>query len=149
MSASDKKKAKPTKKKASAKKASVTKTKKVVKAAPAAKEKKAAPRAKKPAEKKEAPPKEVVKVERVELGTPPLATVEVRHVDSDSLHERVARGFSFGELASAGIPLNSAKREGLDLDIRRRSVVEGNVEALKAWFKNPGQVAVVAATKKK
>ena len=53
------------------------------------------------------------------------------------MHERAARGFSFGELASAGVPLNAAKREGLSLDIRRRSVVEGNVEMLKGWFKSP------------
>ena len=38
---------------------------------------------------------------------------------------------------TAGVPLNAAKREGVSLDIRRRSVVEGNVEALKGWFKSP------------
>jgi ribosomal protein L13E len=80
-------------------------------------------------------------------------------VDSDSLHERAARGFSFGELSSAGIPLDAAKRQDLSVDIRRRSVVDQNVEALKGWFKHPGhapakdaaheQVAVAAVSKKK
>jgi ribosomal protein L13E len=85
-----------------------------------------------------------------------MATIATMHIDS--LHERSARGFSFGELASAGVPLNSAKREGLSLDIRRRSVVERNVEALKGWFKSPASkpesktgesVAVATVSKKK
>ena len=115
MSASDKKKAKPTKKRApTGKKTKVTKTKKVAKADvdEKPKPKKPAPKAKKVAEKKEAPPKAIAKPERVELGPPPLAAVEVRHIDSNSMHERRARGFSFGELASARGParlLRSAK----------------------------------------
>jgi ribosomal protein L13E len=111
---------------------------------------------KKVVEKKEVASKPIVKAEPVALGPPPKATVATMHVDS--LHERSARGFSFGELASAGIPLNAAKREGLSLDIRRRSVVEGNVDALKGWFKSPAAkpasktgepVAVPAVSKKK
>jgi ribosomal protein L13E len=106
-------------------------------------------------EKKEAPAKPSVKAEPLTLGPPPQATIATRHIDS--LHERSARGFSFGELASAGVPPNAAKREGLSLDIRRRSVVEGNVEALKGWFKSAAgkpasktdAVAVPAVSKKK
>jgi len=55
--------------------------------------------------------------------------------------------------------LNAARREDVSLDIRRRSVVEGNVEMLKGWFKHSAArvpreatekpVAVVAAGKKK
>jgi ribosomal protein L13E len=159
MSASDKK-PKPKGKKAPTKKApppKVSKTKKAAKA-PAAEEtpKKAAPRTKKPVERKEAPTRVAVKAEQLALGPPPEAKVASRHLDS--MHERPARGFSFGELASAGVPLNAARREGLDLDIRRRSVVDGNVEALKGWFKSSGgkattgraaePVAVPAASKK-
>jgi len=149
MSAS-KKKPKPQGKKAPARKPKVTKTKKVAKEAPAkvAKPKKVAPKAKKVAEK-ESPPKAVAKVERIELGPPPVAVISARHVDL-SMRERVARGFSFGELASAGVPINAAKHEGLSLDIRRRSVVEGNVDMLKGWFKSPkAPVAVAAVSKKK
>jgi ribosomal protein L13E len=171
MSASSKKQPKskvaPAKAKGKAKaKAKVTKVKKtekvvkVEKKAPAAEEKpkKAAPKPSKQAEeKKEAPAKTTVKAEPVKLGPPPMAMVTVRHVDS--LHERAARGFSFGELSSAGIPLNAAKRQDLSVDSRRRSVVEQNVEALKGWFKHPGhasapkvavrQVAAVASGSKK
>jgi ribosomal protein L13E len=161
MSTSAKKKGKPGKKAPARKtKAKVTKTKKVAKPVAAVKPKKAAPKVKKaPAEKKEAQPKAVVKVERVELGPPPDASVSVRHLGSDSLFERAARGFSFGELASAGVPLNAAKREGLSIDLRRRSVSEGNVERLKVWFKHQkrpsagdgekAQVIVATASKKK
>jgi ribosomal protein L13E len=154
------KKAKPKAKKAATKKPpapKVSKTKKAAKAvAVEEKPKKAAPKPKKPAEKKEAPAKVSVRAEQMELGPPPEATVASRHIDS--MHERPARGFSFGELASAGVPLNAAKREGLSLDVRRRSVVEGNVEALKGWFKSPRgsssettaeAVAVATAGKKK
>ncbi|MDA4116514.1 MAG: ribosomal protein L13e [Thaumarchaeota archaeon] len=148
MSAKDKK-AKP-KGKAPTRKApapKVQKAKKAVKAPVEEKPKKAAPRAKKVAERKEAPAKVSVKAEPVVLGPPPAATVASRHIDS--LRERPGRGFSVGELASAGVPLNTAKREGLPLDIRRRSVVEGNVEALKGWFKSGVKaVAVPSAAKK-
>jgi ribosomal protein L13E len=159
MSASKKKKAKPKGKKVPVRKKAgpkVSKTKAVkVAVPPKAKPKSTAPKAKKAVEKKEAPPKVSVKAEPVVLGPPPEATIASRH--TDTLHERSARGFSFGELASAGVPLNAAKREGVSLDIRRRSVVEGNVEALKGWFKSPAgkpvsktdAVAVPIASKKK
>jgi ribosomal protein L13E len=150
LSASQKKKVKPKGKKVPPRKKAGTKVPKTkVKAVAKEKPKGEAPKAKKavekkeaPAkpsvkavEKKEAPAKPSVKAEPIALGPPPQATIASRHIDS--LHERSARGFSFGELASAGVPLNAAKREGLSLDIRRRSVVEGNVEALKGWFKSP------------
>jgi len=70
------------------------------------------------------------------LGPPPMPTVESRHLES--LHERQARGFSFGELASAGVPVAAAKREELSIDIRRRSVLEENVGKLKVWFRRAG-----------
>jgi ribosomal protein L13E len=140
MSAVGKKKAKPAgasarkKTKAKVTKAKVTKPKKVVKHAPVKeKPKKVAPKVKKAAEKKEAPPKLVAKTEPIKLGPPPVAMIALMHIDSS--RERAARGFSFGELASAGVPLNAAKRQDLPLDIRRRSVMVRNVEMLKGWFK--------------
>jgi len=156
MSAPKKKKAKPKGKKVPARKKAgtkVSKTKAVKVAAKEEKPKSAPPKPKKAVEekkekkaveekkekkaqeKKEAPAKPSAKAEPIALGPPPEATIASRHIDS--LHERPARGFSFGELASAGVPLNTAKREGLSLDLRRRSVVEGNVDALKGWFKSP------------
>jgi ribosomal protein L13E len=147
MSPPAKKKAKPHKVAPPKKtKAKVTKQKKVEKVTRAkeVKEKKTAPKPKKvvakkevPAkvvEKKEPPLKTVVKPESRKLGPPPMAVVATRHVDSSSLHERAARGFSFGELSSAGVPLNAAKTNDLSVDIRRRSVVAKNVEMLKGWL---------------
>jgi ribosomal protein L13E len=166
LSAPKKKKVKPKAKKVPARKKAATKAPKpkAVKAvakqekpkSATPKPKKVVEKAEKKVEKKEAPPKPSVKAEPVVLGPPPKATIATRHIDS--LHERPARGFSFGELASAGVPLNAARREGLSLDIRRRSVVEGNVDALKEWFKSPAAkpasktgepVAVPTVSKKK
>ena len=141
MSASDKKKAKPKGKKATTRKAptpKVSKTKKTPKV-PEEKPKKAVPKPKRVTEQKEGPSKVVAKAEPLVMGPLPEAMVASRHIDS--MHERPARGFSFGELASAGVPMNAARREGLSLDLRRRSVVEMNVEALKGWFKGAGRPA--------
>jgi ribosomal protein L13E len=151
MSKSAKKKAKPRKAIAPKKtKAKVTRPKKVEKVIRAKEEKpkKAAPKTKPVvAEKKEAPVKPVAKTiskpiskpEPLKLGPPPMAIVATRHVDSDSLHERQARGFSFGELSSAGVPLNAAKDHDLSVDVRRRSVVDKNVETLKGWLEPVAQ----------
>jgi ribosomal protein L13E len=159
MSASSKKQGKPRGASTKAKsKAKVTKTKKIEKKAPAVeKPKKAASKPKKMVEKKEVLPKAAARAEPLKMGPPPMAIVAARHLDSS--HERAARGFSFGELSSAGIPFNTARRTELSVDIRRRSVVDRNVEALKGWFKHPGrasakdvtvnQVAVAAVSKKK
>ena len=126
---SAKSKSKP--KKAAKTKPKVTKAKRAAKAAPpvqkARKEKKEAEQ--KPATQKTAKPA------RVELGPTPAAVVAARHVDS--LRERKGRGFSFGELSSAGVSLETARRQSLSLDVRRRSVVEGNVQMLKAWLEAP------------
>jgi len=140
MSASKKKKSAASKKPSKSK---VTKTKKaqkpakVTKEATAEKPKKAAAPAKKEtveAEKKQAPKRTGPRPAPVKFGPLPWANVLARHIDT--LHERAARGFSFGELRSAGVEMGVAKREGLAMDIRRRSVVEGNVELLKAWLKS-------------
>jgi ribosomal protein L13E len=55
--------------------------------------------------------------------------------------ERQGRGFSIGEME--GAELSPAKALGwhLSLDIRRRTVLDGNVLALKKWFVPPIVVA--------
>ena len=69
------------------------------------------------------------------LGEPPSAEVSSRHLDL--MRTRAARGFSIGELDSAGVPPSAAKRQEVSVDVRRRSVVSANVEKLRSWFK-PG-----------
>ena len=44
---------------------------------------------------------------------------------------RVGRGFSKGELEMAGLSAGEARRVGIRVDSRRRTVHEGNVETLK------------------
>lgn len=65
-------------------------------------------------------------------GAAPLAMVSSRH--EGAMIERRARGFSMGELGGAGFNLREASRLGLTTDIRRRTVLEPNVESLKSWF---------------
>ncbi len=92
-------------------------TRKKVKAAGAAKEK--APKAPRPRP----------------TGPAPSATVLSRH--NDGMHERPARGFSLGEIDAASIPAASAKGLKLLVDSRRRSTLEGNVDALREWYQGP------------
>lgn len=51
-----------------------------------------------------------------------------------SLKTRRGRGFSIGELKEAGIDLNLAKKLGIYVDKRRKSVHRENVEALKKYL---------------
>jgi ribosomal protein L13E len=150
-SSKSKKKVKAPGRKKKEAKPKVTKTKKAAKGGKVVETKKKAEAEKKPQkEKVEKKPKKSVekklkaektpgepraKAEPLTLGPSPSPTVMSRHVDS--MHHRAARGFSFGELESAAVPLYVAKREGLQLDLRRRSVLDGNVELLKGWFKSP------------
>ncbi len=50
------------------------------------------------------------------------------------LKTRKGRGFSIGELREAGIDLNTAKKLGIYVDRRRKSVHKENVEALKKYL---------------
>jgi ribosomal protein L13E len=94
----------------------------------------AKPKAKSP-EKKESPPRTVAKkaVPKI-LGPAPSATIISRY--NDSTQERAARGFSFGELESASISLIEARNQKLSVDIRRRTILDDNIESLKAWLKD-------------
>jgi hypothetical protein len=49
------------------------------------------------------------------------------------LTSRDGRGFSVGELNGAGITTLSARRLGLRVDVRRRSVLDDNVASLRGW----------------
>ena len=71
-------------------------------------------------------------------GAVPTAEVMSRH--EGEMVSRGSRGFSEGELASSGVVLRLAKAWGLPMDIRRRSVLDNNVEALKAWYSKAKQV---------
>ena len=82
--------------------------------------------------KKEAESKRVVKEKASKpTGSPPTATVEVRH--SGRTMQRQARGYSLGEVARAGLNFGLARRWGLLVDDRRRSTLKGNVASLKKW----------------
>ena len=104
---------------------------------PKAKPKKQAEKATtaKPKVEAEAPPR-AAEVPRPK-GEAPRAMVNSRH--EGAMVEREARGFSIGELGGAGFTLGSASRLGLATDIRRRTVLEKNVESLKSWFSPPKQ----------
>lgn len=66
-------------------------------------------------------------------GPVPQARVTSRH--ELEMHERRAKGFSFGELSAASITFTIARGLGLPVDIRRRSTLEDNVTELKGWYK--------------
>ncbi len=50
------------------------------------------------------------------------------------LKTRKGRGFSLGELQEAGIDLRLAKKLGIYIDKRRKSIHKENVEALKKYL---------------
>lgn len=86
------------------------------------------------AKRKEERPVERPKVERPARpgGEVPAPTVMARH--EGSLRERPARGYSRSELSTAGLAGGFAKRWRVPVDLRRRSTVAANVEALKSWL---------------
>jgi len=70
-------------------------------------------------------------------GPVPSATIQSRHGPGSVT--RAGRGFSMGELAAAGVPVNMADRWGLHVDVRRRSSLEANVGDLRRWATAPAQ----------
>lgn len=73
--------------------------------------------------------------EVVEVKLVPAPRVIARH--EREMIQRGARGYSLGELESAGIAFVVAKKAGVPLDARRRSVLDANVESLKGWYVPP------------
>jgi len=64
-------------------------------------------------------------------GAAPEAKVTSRHGVGEI--SRLGRGFSMGELAGASLSPRLASDWGVRLDVRRRSVIQGNVDALRGW----------------
>jgi len=58
---------------------------------------------------------------------------------------RVGRGFSVGELLGAGFPERLAARLGVPVDVRRRSVLEENLQSLRKWYSPPANEAAKPA----
>ncbi len=50
------------------------------------------------------------------------------------LKTRIGRGFSIGELKEAGIDLKTARKLGIYVDRRRKSIHKENVETLKKYL---------------
>jgi len=83
-----------------------------------------------------------VKKEEVELvarekvqrpaGVVPIPTVDVRH--GTGMTQRNARGYSMGEVAQAGLSISQARRWGIPVDDRRRSVLGENASRVKKWI---------------
>lgn len=110
-------------------------------AKPAAKKKKAGKAVAKVAEAM-AVPAPVVKVE-----PSPQARVMARHEYSSQ--ERRGKGFSAGELSAVGLTFAVARSLRVPTDTRRGSVLEGNVTALKAWYKVEPKKPAAPKTEKK
>ncbi len=68
-------------------------------------------------------------------GKAPEAVVETRH--GTEMMSRPGRGFSLGELSGAGLAPRLASAWGASVDLRRRSVLQGNIDALKGWGARP------------
>lgn len=64
-------------------------------------------------------------------GSPPFALAEVRH--GGRMMQRRVRGYSLGEVIGADLNLRLARKWGLMVDVRRKSLLEGNVALLKKW----------------
>ncbi len=63
----------------------------------------------------------------------PIPVVYSRH-DGDML-KREGRGFSIPELKEAKLDIQTARKLGIRVDTRRRSLIEENVKSLKAILK--------------
>ena len=64
-------------------------------------------------------------------GRVPGAVVMSRH--DGAMVTRPGRGFSLGEFSGAGVAPRLAAKWGAQVDLRRRSVLDDNVGALRAW----------------
>ncbi|MDA4132879.1 MAG: ribosomal protein L13e [Thaumarchaeota archaeon] len=109
----------------------------------------AKPAAKKKAEKVDAKVEETKTVSQkpVVKAVPPHSTVLVRH--EYAMQERRGKGFSLGELSAASLTFVTAKLLRVPVDIRRRSVLEGNTDILKGWYKPEPKKAKEPTAEKK
>jgi ribosomal protein L13E len=81
-------------------------------------------------------PREVMKKQVVRpQGRAPFASVMSRH--GTEMVTRRGKGFSFGEIEGASLPLRLVGVWRVPLDSRRRSVLEDNVTVLKKWYVAP------------
>ena len=64
----------------------------------------------------------------------PVPMVLARH--GTEMHQRVANGFSEGEVSAGGMAADQARMWGLRVDHRRRTTLESNVASLKEWWEN-------------
>jgi hypothetical protein len=69
-------------------------------------------------------------------GRAPMAMVVARH--GTGVVKRPGRGFSIGELHGAGLSPQLASGWGVMVDVRRRSVIQDNVNSLMGWGHRPG-----------
>jgi ribosomal protein L13E len=73
-------------------------------------------------------------------GRVPVAMVNARH--RTGTITRPGKGFSMGELSQGGLAPRLAATWGVKVDVRRRSVLDGNVGALKSWHAKGTTAAV-------
>ncbi|BDB98835.1 hypothetical protein SACC_18520 [Saccharolobus caldissimus] len=70
--------------------------------------------------------------------SPPKAIIKRPNYSFEYKNERKAkrtgRGFSIGELEKVGLTVSQARKLGLYVDIRRKSVHDENVESLKKFL---------------
>jgi ribosomal protein L13E len=90
----------------------------------------------KPAAKKKQTATEAPKVEKPKVTKPsgrvPGAAVTVRH--GSPMLGRRGKGFSRRELSEGGLPLGLALKWLVPVDLRRRSMTDANVSAIRKWY---------------
>jgi ribosomal protein L13E len=103
----------------------------------------------KPARKKKEAATKAPKVEGRKIAKPtgrvPGAVVSARH--DFSMVDRPGKGFSRRELSDGGLPLGLALKWGVPVDLRRRSMIQANVAAVKKWYAQPRKAEGVAPPK--
>ncbi|MBS7642733.1 MAG: ribosomal protein L13e [Candidatus Bathyarchaeia archaeon] len=55
---------------------------------------------------------------------------------------RIGRGFSLGELAEVGLSIDKARRLGIAVDRRRKTVRRENIEALRTYIESMDRLPV-------
>ncbi len=89
----------------------------------------------KKSEKRKLPEVPVEEGPKRPAGRVPEAMVSSRN--GTEMVTRQGRGFSLGELSGAGLARGMASEWRVRVDVRRRSVLDGNVSALRGWKVQP------------